>query len=40
MNSMVTIDSRQEMGDTITISENRVMSLHFHISLQNDDIHE
>jgi len=37
---METIVFRQEMGDTIPISENRVISLHFHVSLQNDDIHE
>ena len=34
------VDSRQEMGDTIPISENRVMSLHFPLSLWHDDIHE
>jgi len=40
MNSMVPIDSRWEMGDTIPISENRVMSLHFHLFLRNGHIHE
>ena len=40
MSSMVPIDFRLEMEDTIPISENRVMSLHFHLSLRNDDIHE
>jgi hypothetical protein len=40
MSSLMLFDSRQEMGDTIPISENRVMSLHFHLSLRNDYFHE